>query len=209
MLHTATVEPGTLSLLKELMSLTFLKDFALVGGTALSLKMGHRKSIDLDLFSTVKFDQDDLYDSLKSHFNTDVIREKSFKNFALFAYIRKVKVDFVYHPQHLLKPSLEIIDGIRMFSNDDIAAMKIQAILGRGQKKDFWDIHELINEFGIEAIISMHHAKYPDQFLAISIPNALTYFNDADDSDEPFVLNSLSWNQVKSNIQSKVREYLS
>jgi hypothetical protein len=191
------------------MSLTFLKDFALVGGTALSLKMGHRKSIDLDLFSTVKFDQDDLYDSLKSHFNTDVIREKSFKNFALFAYIRKVKVDFVYHPQHLLKPSLEIIDGIRMFSNDDIAAMKIQAILGRGQKKDFWDIHELINEFGIEAIISMHHAKYPDQFLAISIPNALTYFNDADDSDEPFVLNSLSWNQVKSNIQSKVREYLS
>ena len=55
MLQTQTVEPGTFSLLKELMDIPKLNAFALVGGTALSLKFGHRTSVDLDLFSLEKF----------------------------------------------------------------------------------------------------------------------------------------------------------
>ena len=65
MLHTNTVEPNTLELLKKLMSIQILDDFFLVGGTALSLQIGHRKSIDLDLFSIEKFDIQEILTCLK------------------------------------------------------------------------------------------------------------------------------------------------
>jgi len=57
MLHTEAVEPGALSLLKELMTVPALRAFSLVGGTALALRYGHRNSVDLDLFYHEKFDQ--------------------------------------------------------------------------------------------------------------------------------------------------------
>ena len=57
MLHTEAVEPGTLSLLTELMAAPALHAFSLVGGTALALRYGHRNSVDLDLFYHEKFDQ--------------------------------------------------------------------------------------------------------------------------------------------------------
>ena len=50
MLYFETIEPDTLDLLNRLMALPELKEFILVGGTALSLRYGHRKSIDLNLF---------------------------------------------------------------------------------------------------------------------------------------------------------------
>ena len=68
MLHFETVEPHTLELLKELMGKPYLSTFNLVGGTALSLQLGHRKSIDLDLFSKEEFDGAKLLESLEKDF---------------------------------------------------------------------------------------------------------------------------------------------
>jgi hypothetical protein len=68
MLHTETVEPGTFSLLKELMKLPALQEFSLVGGTALSLRFGHRSSIDLDLFYHERFDQPEIVKVLEENF---------------------------------------------------------------------------------------------------------------------------------------------
>lgn len=65
MLHTETVEPQTLRLLNRLMTAGSLKDFCLVGGTGLSLRYGHRKSIDLDMFSTKQFDNENLLFNLR------------------------------------------------------------------------------------------------------------------------------------------------
>lgn len=65
MLHFETVEPDTLRLLNRLMASETLKDFCLVGGTGLSLRYGHRKSIDLDLFSTVQFESTEILDNLR------------------------------------------------------------------------------------------------------------------------------------------------
>ena len=63
--------------------------------------------------------------------------------------------------------------------------MKIQAILGRAQKKDFWDLYELLRHYSLQQLIDWHKQKYPSQMLAISIPHALTYFAEADESDDP------------------------
>jgi len=156
MLHTETVEPGTLSLLKELMALPSLNSFSLVGETALSLRYGHRSSIDLDLF---------------------------------FA-------------------SFEAEDGIRFYSIADIAAMKIQAVLGRGKKKDFWDIYELLKHCSIQQMIDWHKQKFPSQMLAISIPHAITYFVDANESETPVSFKGQTWESVKKGIGRAVSDYL-
>jgi len=86
--------------------------------------------------------------------------------------------------------------------------MKIQAILGRGKKKDFWDIAELLEHYSMEEMIACHKAKYPNQMLGISIPQALTYFVDADESEEPKTIKPITWDNVKSIIKEKVREFL-
>ncbi len=184
MLYTKTVEPGTFSLLKQLMELPSLKSFCLVGGTALSLKYGHRSSVDLDLFFHEKFDSEVIEEELKQTFGENYFTEGGHRNFGIFCYIQKVKVDIVYFPHKPIAP-FEETENIRFYSSNDIAAMKIQAILGRGKKKDFWDLHELFKHYSLQQIMDWHKQKYPNQMLAISIPNALTYFTDADESETP------------------------
>lgn len=95
-----------------------------------------------------------------------------------------------------------------MYSPADIAAMKIQAILGRGEKKDFWDLFELLKHFTLQQLIDWHKEKYPNQMLAISIPHALTYFVDADTTDAPFSFKNQTWESVKKGISKAVSDYL-
>jgi len=87
--------------------------------------------------------------------------------------------------------------------------MKIQAILGRARKKDFWDIYELLQHYILQQIIDWHKQKYPSQLLAISIPNALSYFTEADDSETTLSFKGQTWDQVKRDISKAVRDYLS
>jgi hypothetical protein len=207
MLQTQTVEPGTLDILKKLMELPELTDFLLVGGSALSLLYGHRLSVDLDLFSSVNFDNEALAG----------IVEKSFKNFTyrsvsnpigLFGFIGDVKVDFVkYHRHPAIAPTI-LTDGIRLMSMPDIIAMKVNAVMKRGVKKDFWDIAELLQHYSIKDFISFYEQKFPTQHLLISVPQAITYFDDAEESEDPISLKGQTWETVKKFIQQKVSEFL-
>lgn len=207
MLHIEAVEPGTLSLLKKLMALPSLSSFSLAGGTALSLRYGHRSSVDLDLFHHEKFDHWVTEEELQQAFGRDFLYEGGHHQSGIFCIIHNVKVDIVCFP-HPPIASIEVVDKIRMFSDADIGAMKIQAILGRGRKKDFWDLFELLQHYSLQKIIDWHQKKYPSQMLAISIPNAITYFVDADESEDPLGLKKQTWSQIKKGIQKAVREYL-
>jgi hypothetical protein len=207
MLHTETVEPRTLSLLKKLMELPSLRQFSLVGGTALALRYGHRSSEDLDLFFHEKFDHSKIEKELISEFGTGFYYESGHKQFGIFCYLEKVKVDIVYFP-HLQIGITEITDNIRMYSSADIGAMKIQAILGRAKKKDFWDLYELLQHYPLQQLIDWHKQKYPSQMLAISIPNAITYFVEANDSETPVSYKNQTWESVKKGISKAVSDYL-
>jgi len=207
MLHTETVEPGTFSLLRRLMSIPALRPFSLVGGTALSLKYAHRSSIDLDLFYHEKFNQPQILRELESLFGDKFVYIQQHSQFGIFCFIDNVKVDFIHYSHLLIKP-IESIDEVRFYSNEDIAAMKIQAILGRAQKKDFWDLFELLQHYSLQQIMDWHKLKYPSQMLAISIPHAITYFVDAEETEEPVSYKDQSWERVKKGIQQVVRDYL-
>ena len=207
MLHIETVEPHTFSVLKQLMKMPELQDFSLVGGTALSLLYGHRISVDLDLFCNKPFENTEIADALKSKFPGKFIMEEKPARFGIFCFIDDVKIDIIRHPHPLIRPELNI-DDIRMFSTEDIIAMKVQAILGRGKKKDFWDIAELLQHFSIADFIRFHKEKYATQNLLITVPQAIIYFADAEESEDPISLKKQTWEGVKKFINAKVSAYL-
>ncbi len=207
MLHVETVEPHTFSVLKQLMEMPELQDFSLVGGSTLSLLYGHRTSIDLDLFSNKLFENNVIIYALEKKFKTSFVNRSTNPRFGIFSFVDDVKIDIIRHPHPLIRPELNI-EGIRMFSTEDIIAMKVQAILGRGKKKDFWDIAELLQHFSIEDFVQFHKEKYVTQNLLITIPQAITYFSDAEESENPISLKKQTWDGVKKFINAKVSEYL-
>lgn len=208
MLYTEAVPAGALPILKRLMAMEPMRDYALVGGTALSLRYGHRLSVDLDLFVSTGFDPVAVHEVLLNEFKKELVHEPdNVSKVGVFCYVSGVKVDIVNYRHPLLKPVV-VEDGIRFYSDADIAAMKIQAILGRGRKKDFWDLHELLKHYSLQQISDWHRKKYPGQMLAIAIPNAICYFSDADESEDPLSLKGQTWEAVKRSISQTVSDYL-
>jgi len=116
-------------------------------------------------------------------------------------------LDLFYFP-HQPIAEIEDVDYIRMYSSADISAMKIQAILGRAKKKDFWDLYELLQHYTLQQLIDWHKQKYPSQMLAISIPNAITYFTEAEESETPVSFKNQTWKKIKKEISKTVSDYL-
>jgi len=189
------------------MKIPELQSFSLVGGTALALKYGHRTSVDLDLFSVEKFEHQPVIDALRRTFGDSFTHKGDFTKWGIFCFIDGVKIDLVCYPHPMLY-AVELRDTIRMYDDRDLIAMKIQAILGRGKKKDFWDVAELLRHYNLSQMIDFHKAKYPNQMLLISIPQALVYFEDAEQSDEPVSFKKQTWGKIKEKIKDAVREFL-
>ena len=127
MLSYSTVEPHTLELLKAFMQQDLFAPMRLVGGTALALQYGHRQSIDLDLFGSVQFDSLEIRQVLNQIGKLTIIKESSnIKTYLLDG----IKVDFVNYAYPWIDESIEE-EGIRLASDKDIAAMKINAIEGK------------------------------------------------------------------------------
>lgn len=136
MLREETVEPATLELLKTMVLLPELKHFRLVGGTALSLLFGHRKSIDIDLFTDQPLEKDILIPALEDGFGEIIATNERSKNIYQ-CIIQDVKVDFVSLRAAFLNPG-QMINNIPFAAIKDLIALKVIAVEGSGVKKDFW-----------------------------------------------------------------------
>lgn len=205
MLYTETVEPGTLGLLKELMNQEELKQFRLAGGTALSLILGHRASIDLDLFTDTPFDQPLITSILADKypsFSFAAIKSPRL----LFTYINNIKVDFVNtFEKFAYKANIQA--GIRFASTEEIIALKLNAIAGRGAKKDFWDVHELLHHYSFEQMMSYYYKRYPNN-SPMMVCKSITFFADADLEPNPNCFKKHDWEEIKKEITKKFNIYL-
>jgi predicted nucleotidyltransferase component of viral defense system len=181
------------------MSEKLFSDFNLVGGTALALQMGHRNSIDIDLFGNSEINSEFFIEKLSEFGEVKVA--KSTKNI-LITKINEVKVDFVNYKYPLLSECL-FIENIRMLSVKDIAGMKLNAIAGRGSKKDFIDLYFLLNEFSLEDILSFYEKKYKDGSVFM-VQKSLTYFEDADAQQQPKMFKDFNWETCKQKIIEEV-----
>jgi len=119
---------------------------------------------------------------------------------------KNVKVDFLAHKYPLLFP-VEKFDNIDFLSVPDVAAMKLNAIIGRGSKKDFYDIYELLEHYSLNDLVEFYKRKYPN-FNPIIILKSLQYFNDAENTPAPITLNELEWDEVKEKIIFEVKKYI-
>jgi hypothetical protein len=173
MLHKETVEASTFKLLTALMQDEALNPFILVGGTALALYLGHRKSIDLDLFSPTDFDSMELGRYMKEKHAIEI--NATAKN-TLTGFINGIKVDLLAHRYPYVEQPL-LQEGIRLCSMKDIAAMKLNAITGNGTRiKDFIDVAFLSCEMPLAEMLKAYQTKYESNpYTAL---RSLLYFED-------------------------------
>jgi Nucleotidyl transferase AbiEii toxin, Type IV TA system len=203
MLQTQTVNAELLDLLNKLMAFDIFKGFNLVGGTALALINGHRISIDIDLFGNSEIDELEFANVLNGLGDVTILKKS--KNIIIYS-INGVKVDFVNYKYPLLE-EITVTQNIRMVSEKDIAAMKLNAISGRGSKKDFIDLFVLLEKFTLDEIIGFYKEKYPDgsEFLVLK---SLNYFEDADEEAMPIMLINDQWPEIKQMIKAVTEEYV-
>lgn len=202
MLHYETISPATLELLKNIQSIPALHDTCLVGGTALALQLGHRKSIDLDMFGSIHSPASEIRRKLSDGHMLQILKESDNINIYL---VDGVKVDFVNYVYDWLNP-IVTEDTLRLASVEDIAAMKIAAVIGRGTKKDFIDLYFLLRTYSMTEILDFYSSKYPDGSLFIAV-KSLSYFDDAESDPTPEMLEPVSWQRIKETIAAAVRDF--
>lgn len=205
MLYIQTVEPITLGLLNRLMEDAYLQQFNLVGGTALSLQIGHRKSVDLEMFTQSDFEAAELLAYLNdSGYNPDV--KHQYKQ-TLIVEIDGIKVDFIRFKYAFAQP-IRVIDDIRLTQLEDIACMKIDAIAGRGKKKDFCDLYFLLKKFSLKEMMTWYQQMFQHTTI-FHVYKSLTWFEDADlDADLVVFDPKFNWKEAKKSILTAVQQSL-
>jgi len=205
MLRTETIERETFELLIALMQDAKLERFILVGGTALALYLGHRKSIDLDLFSRQPFDVLALEKHLKDTYNFEIQNPKHQSEATLIGFINNIKVDFIRYDYPLVKPEYAQGD-IRLCSEHDIAAMKLTAISQNGTRlKDFVDIAYLSTKIALKEMLDVFEIKYP-KTNKISAVKGLTYFDDIDFSAKiELISGQFKWKSIEKRLLEMIK----
>lgn len=195
MLQTQTIQPKLLELLKKIMSSDIFNGFNLVGGTSLALQLGHRISVDIDMFGNADINEIEFVSQLSKFGNVTIIKKS--KSIIIFS-INGIKVDFVSYNYPLLE-DLIVFDNIRLVSDKDVAAMKLNAIAGRGSRKDFIDLYFLMKIYTLREMLSFYNQKYSDgsEFMVIK---SLSYFDDAEKEEMPIMLLIESWETMKNSI---------
>lgn len=205
MLHPETVDDSALGLLRSLQSKEYLKGFYLVGGTALALYLGHRKSMDIDLFSNFGFDVAQILENI----NHDYPFQLFFSSpNTLRGSIRNIKTDIIAHRYPYIKEP-GIIDNLFILSKEDIIAMKLNAIMTSGQRiKDFIDIYFLLEEYDLSDMIGFYKSKYNQENDGL-ILKSLIYFDDIDNSDWPILVKNpgLKWEEIKKRFEDVVLRF--
>lgn len=203
MFYREAVFPGTLELLKKIMAKPALTGFNLAEGTSLALQIGHRLSVDLDLFGIRPFEAQEILDELHDLEPVNILSQS--KNIFVLN-VGDVKVDFVNYRYPLISAITEM-EGIRLVSIPDIGAMKLAAIAGRGRKRDFYDLVFLLRQYSLPELMEFYHRKFDDgsEFAVI---RSMTYFEDADMDDNVLMIKEdLKWSDVKNVLSAEVKKY--
>lgn len=203
MLRKETVSAETLDLIQRLMAEEELQGFKLVGGTALALMLGHRLSIDIDLFSDQPFNAKAVADSLSSRYQINNL-ETDLNTFTCF--IEDVKVDCMAHRYPWIGSEVSL-EGVRMASIEDIAAMKLNAIVINGSRwKDFADVYELLEHRSLAQMLNYYEMKYPN-VNKVTAFKSLVYHKDVKQTQDLKLLNKkVQWSDIVTRLKKATLE---
>ncbi len=201
MLYKETVSKEMWILLEQLMKDKMFEEFNLVGGTALSLQIGHRLSIDIDLFSISSFDSQKMKEHLVNEYSA--VERHIFKN-AVLMEIDGIKVDCITH-QYPWQREIKNVEGIRLSSLEDIGAMKLNAIMRSGERiKDFIDMYFLLEHHPLQTYLSTYENKYDTSHSLASM--ALLYHDQVDMHQKISLLNNRdnNWTTIRDRLKKAV-----
>jgi len=205
-MYEKVINTKTKRVLESLDKIEIIKNFYLAGGTALALQLGHRKSIDLDLFSRKDFSTEELKTVLSQIGKLKIYSEEKR---TLNANLNGVKISFLGYKYRMLFPLVEYSRSLKLASIQDIACMKIDAVSNRGSKKDFIDLYFLLKKYSLKEILSFFDKKYQEiEYSQLHILKSLIYFQDAEGDPMPLMLKSADWDEVKKELRKNVKEFI-
>lgn len=175
----------------------FATKFYLAGGTGLALRMGHRPSVDLDFFSEI--------DEIHERTRQEIIRVLGSQHAQvienvdgnLLMRVQGLHTGFFSYGYPLLEP-VQTIENIRIASLLDIGLMKLDAVIGRGSRKDFYDLYVISSRIPLPDLLSAGERKYPQvRDFPLMALEGLLQFDNADRDLQPEGLNDLPWENVR------------
>ncbi len=197
--------------LQVVMTEPLFEPFRLVGGTSLSLQLGHRMSVDIDLFTDAPYGSVDfkaIVDRLRVLFPKLDMHASDLIGMGCSCFIGNddeslVKLD-VYHSTEPFMRPVQIEDGMRLAHIEDILAMKLE-IVGRGpgrngRKKDFWDLHALLDRYSMAEMLALYAERYPYGHSSKDILDGSQDFRIAEDDFDPICLQGKHWELIKLDI---------
>ena len=197
---------------KILKSISFLKNYGvyLAGGTALALHFGHRTSQDLDFYTPRHFNPKIVYKNFKEIFSREKLSKEIIAEDTLKFKINTTDLSFFRYPYSPIR-SLVSYQSVDLASSEDIIAMKIEATISRGLKRDFVDIYFAIKRYGVKGMLNFFKEKYPEVFNEYNCLTALTYFEDAEESEQGrkrvYLYSGESWLKIKKYIIEEIKKY--
>lgn len=197
MLHFGTVKAETFRLLENLMQDEELSSFSLAGGTSLALLLGHRISIDLDLFTPAPFDAKELELHLIDKYD---FKSSYLRGYTLKGMIGDVNIDCIRHDYQFIKNIVET-ENIRLYSSIDVAAMKLAAIADNGTRlKDFIDIACLSTQCSLSEMLHAYEMKFRNSNSLRAI-KGLSYYDDINYNESIQIINgSYEWERIRDRI---------
>ena len=202
-LYLNTISDLLWNSLNTIMNIEEFNDFRLVGGTSLSLQLSHRESTDIDLFTDVDYGSIDFNKLEKILIQTFPYVEAVFKgdvamgtSFFIGNHEKDaVKLDLFYTDPFVFPPIQ--YDNIRLSSIEEITAMKLEVIAQGGRKKDFWDLHELLEKFTLDQMIHFYLKRYPYSLSKKELLARIIDFSEAEDDFLPNCYKDKDWENIK------------
>jgi len=206
--HWEALTPETLEAFHHVARLPFIQSFYLAGGTGLALHLGHRFSVDLDLFSkdetAVGPDQRDAMRMLLDDPSLSITYDIDGTFVATW---QDVGISFFRLPLYPLVQPPVLLDGIPLATIPEIGAMKLAAIIDRGTRKDMVDLYYLLQTVSLETIFDVASVKYARvRSFPISAIRALAYFSDAEAVPMPRMLDRTPWSKMKKFLEHQALE---
>lgn len=204
-IHWETVTPELRALLQSIGQCAFASRFYLAGGTALALRLGHRRSVDLDFFSSV--------DDVTRATRLEILRALASLGAEaledvdgnLLLEVHGVHIGFFGYGYVLLEPTASVA-GVALAGVVDIGLMKLDALISRGARKDFYDLYWIARQIPLADLLALGRDKYPYardfEWQAIE---SLVFFDNADRDVQPLLLVETPWEEVKAFFRAEAR----
>jgi len=196
--HWETVSPAMHSLLTFTGKQKFTSRFYLAGGTGLALQLGHRRSDDLDFFSQTEEVDLQIRQSIIQTFSalSSRVVENSIGNLVLI--VEDIRVGFFSYSYPLVQSTWQS-EGVHLASIADIGLMKLDALVGRGNRKDFYDLYAISHQIPLIELLELGKRKYADfRDFGLMAVESMVMFDNADGDRQPEMLVDIPWLVVRN-----------